>query len=58
MSSHYIERCKVCKKVMAQCRCMDCTKTETWSVCDDCKKTHSVSVTINVPSIKCGITKK
>ena len=36
MHSHYIKKCKVCEKVVEQCRCMDKNKTTTLVVCEDC----------------------
>ena len=36
--SHFIEQCKVCKKIIKQCRCMACDKTKIKSICDKCKK--------------------
>jgi hypothetical protein len=35
--SHFKLVCKVCGKVIAQCRCMDCNKEVKKGVCDDCK---------------------
>ena len=34
---HFIRKCGVCGKVLAQCRCMSCAKTVILDVCDACK---------------------
>ena len=36
MMEHFKMVCKICNKVMAQCRCMDCNKTIKYSVCMAC----------------------
>jgi len=36
MMEHFKIVCKICNKVMAQCRCMDCNKTIKYSVCMAC----------------------
>jgi hypothetical protein len=36
---HFIRLCKVCGKVICQCRCPDPDKRKEYDVCDDCKKT-------------------
>lgn len=39
--SHFVEKCKVCKKVVSQCRCICCnSKEERWTVCPVCKQTE------------------
>ena len=35
--SHFIEKCKKCKRVISQCRCPG-PKEERWSLCTDCEK--------------------
>jgi hypothetical protein len=47
MSGHFIEKCKVCKKVIAQCRCPSENKEERWSICDEC-----IEASKNEPYIK------
>lgn len=38
LMSHQITNCKVCKKIISQCRCACCNKTQKYEVCDECKK--------------------
>ena len=33
---HFIEICRICGKVISQCRCMDCNKERRTSICSDC----------------------
>lgn len=40
--SHYIKKCKICKKVISQCRCMSCNKTEIFDICNECKKIEDI----------------
>lgn len=40
--SHYIKRCKICRKVISQCRCMSCNKVELFDICDECKKKEEI----------------
>lgn len=35
---HFIEKCKVCGKVIKQCRCMDPSKSIVLNVCEKCKE--------------------
>lgn len=40
MSDHFILKCSICGKVIAQCRCIDANKTVRYAICDSCK-THN-----------------
>jgi len=40
MAEHFIKYCKVCGKVMKQCRCPAKDKTIYYGVCDECKETN------------------
>lgn len=35
---HYIEYCKVCNKVISQCRCFSTDKLVRYGICDSCEK--------------------
>jgi len=35
--SHFISRCSLCRKVIAQCRCLSKDKKEIHSICQACK---------------------
>ena len=37
-SGHFIKKCSVCGKVIAQCRCMCCDKPVLPGLCEECKK--------------------
>jgi hypothetical protein len=34
--SHFIVYCRVCNKVISQCRCMFCDKEKKYGVCPEC----------------------
>lgn len=36
--AHFIEKCKMCKTVIRQCRCPDKNKTIRWIICSNCAK--------------------
>lgn len=38
--SHFKKICKVCNRVIAQCRCMSCDKTIEYDVCDRCRESE------------------
>ncbi len=38
MGEHYIEECRVCAKIIAQCRCPAKAKTVYFSTCNECKE--------------------
>lgn len=37
-SNHYVEKCKVCLKVMSQCRCPSTVKATRWGICKECTR--------------------
>ncbi len=40
--SHFIERCRFCYAVIAQCRCGSLAKEERLGVCETCKTVRAV----------------
>ncbi len=52
---HFIEKCKICKIVISQCRCMATDKSERWSVCLKCSKERvTVEPTLVRNCARCG----
>ena len=39
--THFIEICKVCGRIISQCRCMSCDKVKKEGICDKCKEADS-----------------
>lgn len=39
---HFIENCRVCKKILRQCRCACCNQEQRWTICNDCKAKENV----------------
>jgi large subunit ribosomal protein L34 len=50
--SHFIEICKFCGGVIAQCRCMSCDKTTKMGVCSKCKGREDNPAPVNTPDIE------
>ena len=40
MSNHYIKKCRVCDKIITQCRCPAKDKKVILTVCDECLKNN------------------
>jgi hypothetical protein len=38
MDEHFVEMCRYCGAVMAQCRCMEPNKQVRWSACEKCRR--------------------
>lgn len=38
MSKHFRIECKICWKIIAECRCMNKDKEVRYEVCDECKE--------------------
>lgn len=58
MSEHFMKQCKVCYKIMGQCRCPSKDKRIIWDLCEDCKKdiektknTHNFTIIISKPNV-------
>lgn len=40
--SHFVEKCRVCTRVLTQCRCPDPHKEVRWSICAECARVRVV----------------
>jgi ribosome-binding protein aMBF1 (putative translation factor) len=47
--SHFIEVCKFCGTVIAQCRCFSCIRTKKLGVCNKCKESGADSQNTQLP---------
>jgi len=34
---HFRENCRICQKVLRQCRCACCNQEQRWTICADCQ---------------------
>ena len=58
MAEHYIEVCKICGKVISQCRCISLDKQKRYDICSDCEKSENLHERIKeleakVEKLKC-----
>lgn len=40
MASHFIEKCRVCNRVITQCRRPDLNKPVRWAICSNCAQSR------------------